>query len=284
MCLSDPCLRALPSTCVSMCVSVWFHMCACPCSRTFGSSGLAISRDGSRLATADWTTKKVSVYRTPGLELEAVLGCGSVTFENPHALTFTAAGTLLVAENRQMRVQEVSVSGQHVRYVGVGAIKDFVGAVATDDVIIVVGKSEPYHDDAGIMVFDACNGSLLRSFGSFGPGDGCVYYCHSIKFSPDASQMCMCFNGHLAWFTRDGEFVRSIAMQSCLDSEYTASGEVMVLRADGEVHVLAAGGEEVVRRWGGYGSGRGQFEHPNRLAVWRHYVYVLSYNRIQVFT
>ena len=88
--------------------------------------GLAVSPDSAHMV-ASHSDHSLSMYSLPGGEHIRTFGsegAGEGQFKSPAKLCFSAAGNILVAERDNKRVQEVTLTGDHVRFIGFGVIDD----------------------------------------------------------------------------------------------------------------------------------------------------------------
>ena len=91
-----------------------------------------------------------------------------------------------MAEQGNKRVQEVKLTGTHVRFIGVGVIDDMIWAITSSAELIVVGKHNCTSNNR-IMLFDALTGAFVRAFGDYGDAPGqLMVRCSGIRFTPDS--------------------------------------------------------------------------------------------------
>ena len=257
---------------------------------------LVISPDMAYLVSSHYDDT-LSVHSLPGGEHIRTFGssgAGKGQFNAPAKLRFSATGNILVAEKRNKRVQEVALTGDHVRFIGVGVTDDFIFGLAANAELIVVGKWGGSSNNR-VMMFDATTGAFVRAFGDYGDVPSqLMVYCYGICFTPDSRHIIVTESngggtGRLSMFTLAGEFVRCIdegKLQDAADLEVTNNGDVIV--CDGYTHricVYSADGSTLLRQWGGEGYADGRFSHPTSLAMCGSLLYVLDEisNRVQVF-
>ena len=163
--------------------------------------GLAVSRDTST-AVLSTTGDFLLVYTLPDFELVhrfGVTGAGKAQFKAPRKLCFSAVGTVLVAEMDNKRVQEVTLSGEHVRFIDAGPVE--LASIAANDELIVVGterSSDSPGRQASVLMFDAATGALVRAFGKCGRAPGeLLAACSGIRFAPDNKHVIVCQSGEL---------------------------------------------------------------------------------------
>ena len=262
------------------------------------NNGLAISPDGVHMVTSH-SNHTLSVYSLPGgehLRPFGSEGIGKGQFCWPAGLCYSVAGNILVAEQGNKRVQEVTLTGNHVRFIGAGVINDFIWGIAANAELVVVGK----HGDVSnnrIMMFDAVTGALVRAFGDYGDAPGqMLKYCWRIRFTPDSRHIIVAESkgggtgGRLSVFTLAGEFVRCVGngeLKAALDVEFANNGDVIV--CDGapnhRICMYSGDGSTLLRQWGGKGDADGMLLDPTALAMCRGQLYVLDAGskRVQVF-
>ena len=238
-----------------------------------GNSGVAVSPDGRRLFVCNRRTRQVYVHSLP--DCGAVMsfgeaGTGTGQFCDPMAICVTHTGTLLVAESRNRRVQEVTCVGDHVRYVGVGVFTSEVTCVAAAGDGIAVGTST-----GTVHLFNYVSGALLRSFGA---GEG-LGYCGGLTFGPDNRHITVSDtkNGRLAVYFVTGAFLRfdgEGALTYPCGVAYTAGGEPVVAdsRANRVSVLTQDGGAAVVSPT----PPTPPFQFPHALCVHNGVLFVLS--------
>ena len=266
--------------------------------------GLATSHDNVSMV-ASHHDDTLSVYSLPGGEHIRTFGgrgAGEGQFDVPAKLCFSTAGNILVAEHHNKRVQEVTLTGDHVRFIGVGVIDDTVWSIAANAELVAVGKWGCTSNNR-IMMFDAVTGAFMRAFGDHGslPGQ-LMKHCPGIRFTPDTRHIVVTewklagngddvagTTGRLSVFTLAGEFVRCIGegkLLSALDVEFTDNGDVVTCDYfTGRISVFSADGSTLLRQWGGEADADGEFMHPTALAMCAGQPYVLyeRSKRVQVF-
>ncbi|MDR3738266.1 MAG: hypothetical protein P4L40_04520, partial [Terracidiphilus sp.] len=133
--------------------------------------GIAVSNCGAFLYLSHSKHMAISVYDVASGTLLFQFGRkgdGKCEFNQPRGLCVTpSTGTLLVAESKNMRVQELACVGSsctHIRFLGGKAVfQDRVTSVVTNGAVIAVGKGSGI--SAGrILVLDYVSGTLLRAF------------------------------------------------------------------------------------------------------------------------
>ena len=265
-----------------------------------GGYGLAISPDSTHMV-ASHSNDTLSLYSLPGGEHVRTFGSkgtGKGQFSMPSKRCFSAAGNILVAECGNKRVQEVTLTGEHVRFIGVGVIADPDFGIASNAELIIVGKAN-CNSNNRIMMFDAVTGAFVRAFGDYGytPGQ-LMEYCGGIRFTPDSRHIIVAEGdddgdrSRLSVFTLAGEFVRCIGegeLRDARDVEFADNGDVIVCdHWDHRICVYSADGNTLLRCWGGEGvadEADEEFESCNALAMCGGQLYVLDGDnkRVHVF-
>ena len=262
-----------------------------------GNCGLAISPDSAYMVTS-YGDCTLSVYSLPGGEHIRTFGsegAGKGEFHMPGKLTFSVAGNILVTECYNKRVQEVTLTGDHVRFVGVGVIDDGIYSIAANVELIVVGKWDCTSNNR-IMMFDAVTGAFVRAFGDCGAAPGqLMKCCNGIRFARDSRHIIVAEGngygkGRLSVFTLAGEFVRCIGdgeLTDAGDVEFANNGDVIACdRYPVQcIGVYFADGNTLLRQWGDFGNADGQFDCSTALAMCGGQLYVLDEYRhsVQVF-
>ena len=263
-----------------------------------GSTGLALSPDAAHMVVSH-DNHTLSVFSLPGGEFIRTFGSkgsGKAQFGSPRKICFTVAGAVLAAEYDNMRVQEVTLTGDHVRFIGAGVIDDRICGIASNAELIVVGKSDVTSGNR-IMMFDVVTGVVVRAFGTFGNAPGkLMRYCNGIRFMPDSRHIIIAESkvggagGRLSVYTLAGEFVKCIGegkLKGARDVEFAENGDIIVCdgRSGHSAYIFAADGSTLLHRWGGEGDADGKFKYPTALAMCGGQLYVLDLDskRVQVF-
>jgi DNA-binding beta-propeller fold protein YncE len=255
------------------------------------NTGLAVSADGSVLAVSNERHDEITLYALPsGDKVRAFGDKGSEPgqFRNSLKLCFTPDNTLLVAEWKNKRVQEVTLTGEHRRFVGAGALSGDVVSVTCNSDVVVVGQS---NDTQCISVFDYVTGDLLRGFGEQGRAVGKLQVPCGLQLSSDGRHVIVAdsSNHNVSVFTLSGAFVGSFGSHSILtrpaDVALMPCGDVVVCgHTSHRVAIFSPDGRRV-KQFGAQGDGKGQFQHPTSVAVCGTRIYVLDNgsSRVQVF-
>ena len=181
-------------------------------------------------------------------------------------MCMTPRGTLLLAEQPNNRLQELSVDdGSHVRFI-IGSAKQ---ADYVDCSNAAVAVSEYTLHRVTLMSWPDCR--PLCHFGSQGSGDGQLSCPYGLRLLADGSGVVVADekNDRLCVFSMAGAFVRSVPAGSrprdVVECDGGASFVVVSSDADKMAKVSASAGS--VASFGSFGSGLGQFNTPSALAV-----------------
>ena len=258
--------------------------------------GLAVTRDGSLFAVSNGRTHMITVYSTvDGSETVSFgsWGNGPGQFDRPQKLCITPRDTLLVAEYGRwnQRVQEVTMAGVHIRYIGEGVFGEGIWGIACNDEHVAVTKYG-YTTLNRVLLFNYATGCLVNQFAGFGSGGGHIAHSSGVRFTPDNQHIIVVdtFNNkRLSMFTVDGVWVKHIGVGvlggGWSDVDFTADGRIIVADYwNHRVCIFAADGV-MISSWGSRGSSDGQFEYPTALAISGDKLLVLDANsaRAQVF-
>jgi len=182
----------------------------------------------------------------------------------------TARDTVLVAEWRNERIQEVTLEGKHVRFFQVGNVGNATGVALHGDVMAVSTH------DCSIGLYSYVTGALIRHL-QLPSGE----LWSNVSFAPDGD----CLLGTRACGSMAGVSLQGKPMGH-LDGHwealaYTATGDVVGLQRT-RVRIICLGTDHTVRDWDIPGT---QFTHASALAVSRNRLYVLDAfgTRVQVF-
>lgn len=256
--------------------------------------GIAVTHDGEWLLVSHWESCEVSVYALPHGGLSSTFGgrgSDKGQFDRPFGVCTLENNNVLVAEQGNCRVQVVTLTGRHVRFIGVGVLEEAVGAVSCNETLVAVG-----HCGAGrgfrVCLFELASGALLSKLGPLGVDDGCLgKFCSAVRFSPNGAHLLVAEadNNRLSLWTLEGEYVFTFGegeVAAPRDVAFSASWDIVV--ADSRNHRLCVfSGENglLLRSWGSEGTGPGQFKTPYAVASFDRHLYVLDYDsaRVQVF-
>lgn len=253
---------------------------------------VATSWDGKYLAVGRYFAPSITVFDlASGSQLNEIGEEGSaVRFHDLIKLCFNRSGNIIGAEDTSKRLQEVTVTGEFVRYYGVGVIDGHMYGVAANDEYVVTGGV------AHIFLFHAVSGDFVRVFGSCGSQLGGVNSCYGMRFSLDGSRVIVTdtHNNRLSVFLLDGTFVECLGvgqLKSPRDLDFADNGDILVCCRNG-ITVFSPNGSTVIRnfrpiamdkdnrpRADGYGTGSAisvrdgklyiVFQYSSRVAVYQ---------------
>lgn len=241
-------------------------------------TGIAVSADGALLVRVGYGAPAVTVYSLPDgacIRVFGMRGDGPACFDAPEDVCFTPAGTLLIAESSNRRVQEVSVTGEHIRFIGARSntewltiessnawLNEEVTSVATNGRVIAAGKgirSTP----GRIFLFDAATGNYLRRFAGFGNEPGELAVVRGLCFAPVVGDpggahiiVADAANSRVCVFDADSEGLLLATLgegvlEYPMSVTVSQSGDVIVLDRDGPMCVSVFSPEgALIRQWG----------------------------------
>ena len=207
--------------------------------------GLAISPDEAWMAITHGGSHiySVSVFSLPLQRCKRSVtvgtkGRGKGQFDGPMRVCFTPAGTILVAEWGNKRIQEILVTGEHVGFIGYGVIDDSICGIAADDKFVVATKCGNTSGNR-VLLFDAKSGHLVTQFGEYGSAPGqLMRNCTGVRILPGSGHVIISEDnyagvGRLSVFTINGEFVKVVSklaeLQGSSDVEVLADGEIAAI-------------------------------------------------------
>lgn len=251
-------------------------------------SGMAVSQEGHIMAFSNYIACKVFVF-IDGVKSHEFgrEGDGPGELKRPMKMCFTPSGNLLIAEDTNRRLQEVTITGDHVRYIGTSVYTSdgFAVAISRSGMIIAAsGRSLDSKDH--IHLFDFDTGFLLRSFGR--PSDSIpVREVWGMRFSPDDTHICVTNQSDQIVVMLDlqgnccQEFKRE-GLRAPRDVDFASNGDVMIA-------YLTSGCVTVYSPDGAFlrsiDCGSVKFDCPNALAVHAGRLYVMCRNldKVQAF-
>ena len=287
-------------------VAVYLRTIALKMGSACRNYGVAVSPDESHIVVSH-DNDTLSVYAYPaGTHVRTIgsEGVGEGQFMGPGKLCFSSGGGVLVAECINRRVQDVSLTGEHMRFIGVGVIDsaehtDGIMALAANKEFIAVGKWDGV-SDGRIMLFEAVSGEFVRAFGQYGDAPGHVRCCNGMRFTPDGGKIAVVegeypqyrvsvFGVKGSW-QPESSFVtkkltkHEVDLTAVSDIEYRSVNEFHVcIPGDHSVRRLRDGHR---RSWGGeYSGSMGRFKAPCALARHGDHLFILDSTtaRVQVF-
>jgi DNA-binding beta-propeller fold protein YncE len=260
-----------------------------------GHYGLGVSSDGDVVVVSNVNTHTVSVHSyavRSELKIGSYLTPGSLSgqLDQPAQLCITPWNTIIVAELRNQRLQEFTMMGQHVRFIGPSTLPAPVSGVAANSIIIVATL---FRERGLVTVFDADSGAVLRSFGDAGVEVGSLSRPFAVCITPDNDHVLVseAYNARVSMFTLFGQIVKCFGGPSILNLPQGLcflSKDTFAVTCKGSysVVVLSLGDGSVVHKFGRLGHhDPGCFAHPIAVSVSRGRLFVLdsATNRVQVF-
>ncbi len=219
-------------------------------------AGIAINSTGY-IYVSDTTNHRIQVFDAKGnfISKWGSYGAGDGEFAWPQKLTINSTGFVYVADRDNHRIQVFDANGTFLTKFGNYGTGDGQLNLPTDilfksiGIIYIVDRN-----NHRIQVFDA-NGNFITKWGSLGTADGQFDWPHGIAMNSSGFLFITDFNNHRI------QVFRSPISSSSLDIQF-------------------------VTKWGSTGSGDGQFNSPNGIAInSTDFIYVADRDnyRIQVF-
>ena len=261
-----------------------------------GNSGVVVSADGAVVIVVHSPSCTLHMYDWPSGERVRTVGKwgnGKAQFAFPWKVCLSPRpDAVLVTETDNKRVQELSVTGVHIRFLGWREIDAPVRGIAANSDIVVVTKGLNF-TKGRVVVLSYASGSVVRQFGEYGSLPGKMGHCDGVRITPDDQHIVAVDSGNrrLCVFTVGGQFERCMPVGEeaggATDVDFSGSNAIVV--SDGDLHrmrVLSLAWGTVLHEWGCGGGGPSQFRSPAALAVHRNMLFVLDANspRVQVFT
>lgn len=176
------------------------------------NAGLAITPDGTRMVVSNSGTRQVGVYALPGGESVCMFGGKGKApglFEDPHGLCCPSDASILVAESLNCRVQEVTLTGRHVRFIGVGQLSDGALRVCCDGECVAVATRGLTASLGKVVLFDYTSGHVLKAFGT-STIQGSTPVC--VAFNDDGETLLLgdVRGGRLSVWSKGGDLIDSL--------------------------------------------------------------------------
>jgi sugar lactone lactonase YvrE len=250
-----------------------------------GPFGTAISAD-SNLYVTDYHNNRVQVFDIDGAFLFSFgsSGSGDGQFNYPTDVAFDPSGNVYVAQND--RVQIFTPTGVFIRKIAVESAYGL--AIDSTGILYVICAFE-------VKKFDQ-QGVLLKSFGSYGSGDG--QFDNAYKGVIDRNgHLCVVelFNYRVQIFDSEGTFITKFGAKGAGDGQFSYPSGI-ALDGAGNFYIADQGNHRVQvfnsagefkKKFGSLGSTHGKFTNPVRVTLdaWGNiYVTDNSNNRIEIFS
>lgn len=207
--------------------------------------GMALSPAEDVLAISNADKGAIEVYSFPAMSLLRILGSSGSRpghFHTPYKLCFSQAGTLLVVEHENDRVQEVTLTGGHVRYIGERTIRSpcAISVSRAGDLVAVTWAGH-------VSLFQFDTGALLRSIAS----SDVTRTFYGVCFTPDDLHLAVTrFKGDsvVNFLNLDGETLwSSVRLDSPNGVAFATNGDLLVCQNQHRMAVLSPDGKEVMR-------------------------------------
>lgn len=165
--------------------------------------GLAINPSRTMMAVASWSDNSVSLYTFPQGSLIRTIGASrNGQFRCPFNVAFYGQN-LLVSEDDNKRIQEVTLEGKVVRYIGTGYINDRIYPLIVDGDTIITASA----NSRLLRIIDYPTGALLRWF-DIHVGAG---HCFSICLFRDRQCVALGGSGEISvWEFNTGKFIQTV--------------------------------------------------------------------------
>lgn len=175
-----------------------------------------------------------------------------------------------------------------MRFIGVGVITGYLYSVAIHGDTVAVCQ---YTGTNIVILFDYCTGERIGQFGEVGGTEGQLGYCTGICFTGAGTQLLIgeSNNNRVSLFSVDGVFMKCIGVGMLrggyMDVECVGDHVIVADCCNHRVCIFSLSSGKVVRTFGSYGKGNGEFMYPSALAVVNNHLYVLNMSSacVQVF-
>lgn len=234
--------------------------------RTYGvlggkKCGFAVSRDQRFMALSAYGCHGVWVYQLDTGALVAALGSSAKSAERggfalPYRLAFSPRNSLLVCEWGNHRVQEVSLDGRHVRFLGT-PFKSYRGVACHGDLIAFSTEAAP--GEPCIELYSWSTGAMLAAFGTRGEGPGCLGQTWDVSFASEGRHIVVpqWSSAQLLHFSAvSGECVSAVSLPMLTNWQkgvaVTATGDIVLADMDKDrIAVFTRDGETLLRAFHG---------------------------------
>jgi DNA-binding beta-propeller fold protein YncE len=199
------------------------------------AAGLAVSHDDATVAVSDGNNHVVTLFSLGTNRRVTTIGgkgSGRGQLWGPRKLVFSADG-ILVAEWHNKRVQELTLAGEHVRFIGADVFTGKVhGVTANQDVIVA---SQPGCEQQ-IMVFSYRTGDFVKGFGLTGVKCQQLACCYAVQLTHDGRHVVVADwgNSKISIFRLAGQYVKCFLDEAAL---HLRKATDMCLSDEGEIVV-----------------------------------------------
>ena len=231
-----------------------------------------IALSGNRLVVTGGDDNMVKIFETNG-SLVTTMGTTTASsspgqFDSSWGVAVDSGGNLHVSCRDNSRIQVFEANGTYLRkygFYGTGGMQSTDSVLSAENTILLC-------DTVGDQIFEVdLNGTLLRSFGKNGSGDGEFNNPHSINMDSNGRiYVSDSYNHRIQIFDRNGTHLKSFGSQGSGDAQFqtpwglTISTENELFVADRYNHriqVFDLNGT-FLRKWGTQGSLDGQLRGP----------------------
>jgi DNA-binding beta-propeller fold protein YncE len=270
-----------PWRAVSGCRAQGLYVATLPVISKHNNRGLAVTSDAMHMVVSNSGTYELTVYRlSNGGHVRSFRGAAT----GPIGLCMTKENTILVARYYCKVIQELTLEGEHVKFIGLG-VKN-VWCVAIHGDVVAVGKFGGV-SPSRVMLFSYASGALMSQFGTYGSGEGEYTNVSGIAFTTDGKHLVIADHNNVSLTTVEGVFVRHYdAGAGYKTVAVNSAGGIVIANYDNDrVCVFSYVDGTLLRSWGVRGTGNGQFMSPTALAISHNRLYVLDHKsaRVQVF-
>ncbi|NQU39787.1 MAG: hypothetical protein HQ523_07530 [Lentisphaerae bacterium] len=219
------------------------------------------------------TVGRVLVYSPTGA-LAREWSMPEVSVGRPEGIVELRDGSILVADTHYHRLVRFSASGEVLSLWGqegteAGAFIYPVAVTQDPEGLIYVAE---YGGNDRIQVFSE-TGGVLRSFGSFGTGEGQLQRCSGLAFLDGQLYVADAINNRIQVYTPQGELTASYARAGDVpfrfpyDITVTAAGELAVIEYTAGRIALINGRGDSLGHYGRTGRAEGEFATPWGIAA-----------------
>jgi hypothetical protein len=251
--------------------------------------GIAVSPDGRTMIVSYTLFDVLAVYDValPSFTESHTIGqhgFGPAEFKNPTRVCFVDAGSFLVCDTANGRVQHLTLAGEFLDSFDAWRRPYSIAAHGT---LAAVGTTS-----CTIGLYSLETHEYVRRFSQRGKGPGDIGHLPAnMRFTPDGTCLLVAeqVTGRLSLFSIEGEFLRHfglgvLAEKAPRDVVFGADNTIIVSEEDsGRISVFSFEDGAHIKSWGSEGTGPCEFELLRAMDVSGRYLFVLDQNRVQVF-